>query len=91
VNRSAVLEDEPAFLGGSARGGAFLLDIPFEAVKELLPHIRSGDEDIATVRLVAHAAEIAERTKSVQGASDYRLRHAKNIRQTANGVGPGVM
>src|SRR4051812_46362262 len=85
-----VLEEEPSFLGGaaaSAGAGAFLLlDVAFEALKEILSHAGLGDEDIAAVRLVAHAAQIAERTQRIQGARDHRLRNAQYMGEAADGV-----
>src|SRR4051812_11636683 len=88
-----VLEEEPSFLGGAAAtagAGAFLLlDVAFEALKELLPYAGLGDEDIAAVRLVAHAAQIAERAQRVQGARDHRLRHAENVGEAAHRMRPG--
>src|SRR3954470_8256869 len=88
-----VLEEEPSFLGGAAAtagAGAFLLlDVAFEALKEFLPYAGLGDEDIAAVRLVAHAAQIAERAQRIQGARDHRLRYAQYMGETAHGVGAG--
>src|SRR4051812_18005390 len=86
-----VLEEEPSFLGGaaaSAGAGAFLLlDVAFEALKELLPYAGLGDEDVAAIRLVAHAAQIAERAQRVQGARDHRLGHAEDVGEAAHRMG----
>src|SRR3712207_2485313 len=70
--RSAVLEDEPPFPGRPA-AGAVMLEVAFEAFKEFLPSAGPRDEDVAAVGLVAHAAQIAERTERIQGAGDDRL------------------
>jgi hypothetical protein len=88
--RSAVLEDEAAFLGCSAgRGLSFLLDIPFEAFKESLPYTGLGDENIPAIRLVAYAPQIAERAQGVQGARNYGFRDAQYIGKAAHRVRPG--
>src|SRR4051812_31943170 len=76
--------------GGTAPGGAFLLlDIAFEAVKEILPYAGLGDEDVAAVRLVADPAQIAERAKGVQGARDHRLRDAEDVGEPAHRMRAG--
>src|SRR3954469_22604302 len=78
-----VLEEDSPFPGGAAAtagAGAFLLlDVAFEALKELLPYAGLGDEDVAAIRLVAHAAQIAERAQRVQGARDHRLGHPQDV------------
>jgi hypothetical protein len=56
-----------------------LLDILLEAFKEFLSRAGFRDEHVAAVRLVTHAAQIAERAERVQGARDYRLGHAQDI------------
>src|SRR5215212_12058447 len=90
--RLSVLEEDSPFLARAAasRAGAFLLlDIAFEALKEFLPYAGLSDEDIAAVRLVAHAAQIAERAQRIQGARDHRLRDAQYVSEAADGVGAG--
>src|SRR3954447_15516243 len=84
----AVLEEESSFPGGAASpaGALLLLDVAFEALKELLPYAGLGDEYVAAVRLVAHAAQIAERAQRVQGARDHRLGHAENMGEAAHRV-----
>src|SRR3954464_7256710 len=88
-----VLEEDSPFPGGAAAAagaGAFLLfDVAFEALKELLPYAGLGDEDIAAVRLVAHAAQIAERAQRIQGARDHRFRDPQYMGETAHRVGAG--
>src|SRR3954464_6713464 len=78
-----VLEEDSPFPGGAAAAagaGAFLLlDVAFEALKELLPYAGLGDEHVAAVCLVADAAEIAERAQSIQGARDHRLGDAQYV------------
>src|SRR3954469_6775903 len=85
-----VLEEDSPFPGGAAAAaGAFLLlDVAFEALKELLPYAGLGDEDVAAIRLVAHAAQIAERAQRVQGARDHGLRHAQNVGEAAHRMRP---
>src|SRR3954467_5074718 len=87
----AVLEEESSFPGGAASpaGALLLLDVAFEALKELLPYAGLGDEDIAAVRLVAHAAQIAERAQRIQGARDDGLGYAQYMGEAAHGVGAG--
>src|SRR3569623_1227239 len=78
--RLSVLEEDSAFLGWAAPAGAFLLlDIAFEALKELLPYAGFGHEHVAAVRLIADAAQIAERPQRIQGARDHRYRYAENV------------
>src|SRR5688500_19374575 len=73
ILRSMLEEDSP-FLGRPAAAGAFLLlDIAFEALKELLPYAGLGDEYVSQVGLVAIAAKIAERDLSIHGARRHRL------------------
>src|SRR3954469_5550384 len=86
-----VLEEDSPFPGGAAAAaGAFLLlDIAFEALKELLPYAGLGDEDVAAVRLVADPAQIAERAKGIQGARDHRLGHAEQLGEAAHRVRSG--
>src|SRR4051812_41453219 len=85
----SVLEEDSAFLGGAAPAGAFLLlDIAFETLKELLPYSGFGDEHVAAIRLVADAAQIAERPQGIQGARDYRLGHAEDMGKAADRVRP---
>ena len=51
--RRSMLEEDSPFLGGAAAAGAFLLlDVAFEALKEILPYAGLGDEYVAAVRLV---------------------------------------
>src|SRR3954463_8901018 len=84
----SVLEEDSPFLGCAAPAGAFLLlDIPFEALKELLPYAGLRNEDVAAVRLIADAAQIAERPQRIQGARDHGLRHAEDVGQAADRMG----
>src|SRR3569623_1771690 len=88
--RLSVLEEDSAFLGWAAPAGAFLLlDIAFETLKELLPYAGFGNEHVAAVRLVADAAQIAERPQRIQGARDHRLRHAEDMGEAADRVRSG--
>src|SRR5215212_8713084 len=90
--RLSVLEEDSPFLARAAasRAGAFLLlDIAFEALKEFLPYAGLSDEDIAAVRLVAHAAQIAERAQRIQGARDHRLRDAEYMGEASHRVRTG--
>src|SRR5688572_19996905 len=88
LNRSAVLENESSFSGGLS-AGAVMLEIAFKTFKEFLPSAGLGDENVATVGLVAHAAQIAERAERIQGAGDDRLGNAENVREAADGVRTG--
>src|SRR4051812_44967188 len=83
----SVLEDEPVIVRRSPFG-ARSLEIAFETFKEVLPRIGLGDEDVASVALVANPAQIAERTKRIQGARDHRLRNAQQLGESAHGVRP---
>src|SRR5688572_22252589 len=84
----SVLEEDAPFLGRAAAARAFLLlDIAFEALKELLSYAGLSDEDIAAVRLVAHAAQIAERAQRIQGARDHRLGNSQNVGEAAHRMG----
>src|SRR3569623_224286 len=85
----SVLEEDSAFLGWPAPAGAFLLlDIAFEALKEFLPYAGFGPEHVAAVRLIADAAQIAERPQRIQGARDDGLRHAENMGEAAARMRP---
>src|SRR3954462_13062089 len=90
--RRSVLEEDSPFLGRAAAAGAgafLLLDVAFEALKEFLPYAGLGDADIAAVRLVAHAAQIAERAQRIQGARDDGLGYAQYVGEAAHRVGAG--
>src|SRR5215210_8080095 len=90
VIRLSVLEEDAPFPRRAAAARAFLLlDIAFEALKEILPHAGLGDEYVAAVRLVAHAAQIAERAKRIQGARDHRLGNAQYVGEAAHRMGSG--
>src|SRR5215210_7542023 len=52
---------------------AALAEVALEAFKEICPVAGPDDEHVATVVLIAFAAEIAECPERVQGASDDRL------------------
>jgi hypothetical protein len=85
-----MLEEDSPFLGRAAAVRAFLLlDIPFEALKEILPYAGLGDEYVAAVRLVAHPAQIAERAQRIQGARDDRLGNPQYVRKAAHRMGSG--
>ena len=75
----AVLEEDSALPWRLPAGAFLLLDVAFEAVKELLPYAGLRDEDIAPVRLVSDAPEIAERAQRIQGARDNGLGYAKRM------------
>src|SRR4051794_5855281 len=86
----SMLEEDSAFLRVAAPAGAFLLlDIAFEALKKFLSYAGFGNEDVAAVRLIADAAQIAERAQCIQGARDHRLGHAQDVSEAADRVGPG--
>src|SRR4051812_21969129 len=88
--RLSVLEEDSPFLGGATPAGAFLLlDIPFEALKKLLPYAGFRHEHVAAIRFVADAAQIAERPQRIQGARDDGLGYAEHVGESADRVWPG--
>src|SRR5918993_1522876 len=88
VIRLSVLEQDAPFPGRGSPARAFLLlDVAFEALKEILPHAGLRDEYVAPVGLVAHAAQIAERAQRIQGARDHRLGNAQYVGETAHRMG----
>src|SRR4051794_1423888 len=66
----AVLEEDSALPCRFSARAFLLLDIAFEAVKELLSYAGLRDEHIAPVGFVANAPQIAERAQRIQGARD---------------------
>src|SRR5687767_2864516 len=86
--KRSVLEEDASFLGCPAAGAVLLLDIAFEALKELLPYAGLCDEYVAAVCLVADPAQIAERAQGIQGACDHRLGNAERMGKTAHRVRP---
>src|SRR6218665_52170 len=102
-NHSSVLEEEGPFAGASggaaapasavavtaALAAAGLLEIAFEAFKEILSTASLRDEDVSTIAFIANAPQIAERAQRIQGARDHGLRNAKPFGEAAHGVRPG--
>src|SRR3546814_7651011 len=67
-----------------------VVDKMAELFKKICPFRRAGDEDVTFVAVVALAAQIAQRAKSIQGAGHNRLRNVETARQTAHRMGAGA-
>jgi hypothetical protein len=64
-------------------------EIAFETFKEIRPVACPHDEHVAAVVLISFAAQITERAQRIQGASDDRLRNAKHLGETPDGMRSG--
>src|SRR5690606_13650462 len=73
---------------GDGSGGSTIVDEGIEAFKKIFAFPRGRDENIAAIRFVTLAGQIAERAEPVQGASDDRLRNIQAVRETTDGVRP---
>src|SRR5687768_4630708 len=62
-------------------------DETLESVKKMRPFRRPGNEDVATVRFIPLAAQIAESAQLVQGTSNNGFRNIKFVRQPPHCVG----
>jgi hypothetical protein len=66
-----------------------LLEVAFEAFKEILSIASLRDEDVTPIALIANAPQIAERTQRIQGARDDGFRNAQPLGQTPDGMRSG--
>src|ERR1044072_5086823 len=102
-NHSSVLEEEASvadagpgstappspFAAAAALAAPGLLEITFEAFKEILSTASLRDEDVAPIAFIANAPQIAERTQRIQGARDDRLGHAEPFGKATHGMRAG--
>src|SRR3546814_19892091 len=67
-----------------------VVDKMAELFKQICPFRRAGDEDVTFVAVVALAAQIAQRSQSIQGAGHNRRRNVEPARQPAHRLGHGA-